>query len=97
MIETIVVCWVLLAIFAVPVARSKGFDGGNWFLLCLVFGVFAAFALVASHPDEFELVRRRIRDGKAKVCPACAEAVRTPAIACPHCNAPQPVPQTSAA
>lgn len=87
----LVVSSLILACFAVPVARSKGFDPPEWFFLCLIFGIFGAFALACKRADENELTRRRIRDGLSKICPGCAEAVRAPASICPHCRTRQPL------
>lgn len=88
--------WVGCGVLAGVIAASKGHSGCGWFLLGLVFGVFALlFALVlpriddrpvqvtvnAPAPPEPPKDRR-----KQKQCPDCAETILADARVCKHCG-----------
>ena len=71
-----VMCWI--------VANSKGRFAGVWFLLGLVFGVFALIA-VAVLPSE--LASKDAPTPRTHVkCPDCREFVLKDARVCRHCQ-----------
>ncbi|MFC1596768.1 hypothetical protein ACFL5Q_02370 [Planctomycetota bacterium] len=58
------------------IACSKGRNSVGWFLAGLIIGPFAL--VVAALPPV-------VREGQYKLCPGCAEIIRTEASRCRHC------------
>jgi cytochrome bd-type quinol oxidase subunit 2 len=78
------ILWLGCAIFCWVVANSKGRFAGVWFLLGLVFGIFALIA-VAALPSV--LPPKDAPNPKTHVkCPDCRELVLKDANVCRHCH-----------
>ena len=75
--------------FGVPcaiIANNKGRNSGWWFLvgfICWVIGL--VIALVISK-DKESIENNAIQKGEVRVCPFCAETVKTKAKVCKHCG-----------
>lgn len=80
----------IYSIFVVrSVASAKGLDTVLWTVGALFFGVFALFGVLAMPADRDAITRRRVTEGKAKICGQCAEAIGSTASICPHCSTVQ--------
>lgn len=63
----------LFGVTSSVIARSRDRDPAGWFMLGLLFGVFALIALIALPPA-------------GRQCPACSERVRLAARRCRYCG-----------
>jgi tRNA(Ile2) C34 agmatinyltransferase TiaS len=70
----IVVIWIVVAIVAAIVANNKGRSGARWFFLCLLLSPLAILVLLA------------LPALNTKVCPRCAETVKSAAKVCRFCG-----------
>jgi len=82
--EIILLIWLGCAIACWVIANNKARFAGGWFLLGLVFGLFALF-VIAVLPS-----RERDKDAPSPDthvrCPDCRELVRRDARVCKHCS-----------
>jgi hypothetical protein len=81
--------WIYSIVVVHHVAAAKGLDTVAWTFGAVFFGVFAMFGVIAMPAGSDALTRRRIANGKAKVCRQCDEAMRSMASICPHCGSKQ--------
>lgn len=92
----IILIWLVCAVVCAIIGSSKGRTGFGWFLLGLVFGIFALI-LVACLPslkpvpvayvqpsDPPKYTNQLFADNKA--CPDCGESVLKVANVCKHCG-----------
>lgn len=80
---------IVMAVFGYDVAKAKGLSAGLWGIFCFIFGPIALLAVAGMPSDKYALMRRRIEQGKSKICPECGEGIRAVAKICPYCRTPQ--------
>lgn len=90
-IEVILFIWVAFAVVTAFAAPSRGREFGTWFVLGLLFGVFALIAVLVLPPRTPGLDRPTPKTHVE--CPDCAEYVRNEARVCKHCGC-KLIPQT---
>ena len=79
----------ICAVLSAVVASSKDRSGFGWFLLGLIFGVFALLFVaclpaIKSQPKRFsDPTPLNVAD---KVCPNCAETIKRDALVCRYCD-----------
>lgn len=83
-ISVFIFIWLAFAFVTAIAAPSRGRSGGNWFILGLLFGVFALVALLVGPPLKAG-VGEPTPDTHLQ-CPDCAELVRKEACICKHCG-----------
>ncbi|MCB1909966.1 MAG: hypothetical protein KDH15_21605 [Rhodocyclaceae bacterium] len=82
--EVWLVLWIGFAILTAMAASSRGRSGFGWFVLGLLFGIFALLAVL--------VLPRRNGDSDAPTpdthvrCPDCQELVLKEARVCKHCH-----------
>lgn len=81
--EIFIIIWLGFAILTGVIANSKGKAWPQWFIVGLLFGVFATVA-IATRSTEIQRPHRSL-----KTCPACDEKISAKATICPHCRTPQ--------
>lgn len=83
----LIVIWFLLAPVAAMIAEKKGLSGWGFYFLSILLSPFIGIivALVAT-PNIEKMNEKLLKDGKVKMCPACAELVKPDAMVCKHCG-----------
>jgi hypothetical protein len=76
--------WLGSAILAALAAPSRGRSSGGWFVLGLLFGIFALIALLVM-PSVGAGVDEPTPSTHLR-CPDCRELVRKDARVCKHCG-----------
>lgn len=95
-IMEIILIWIICAVVCAIIASAKGRTGFGWFLLGLVFGIFA-LVLVAclpslkpvqvayAAPSRYAAPIGSLHSGE-KACPDCGETILKVAKVCKHCG-----------
>jgi hypothetical protein len=92
----IVLIWILFGIAAAAVASGKQRSGLGWFFLGVLFGPFALF-VIAFLPTIGISSEESMSSADLRVCPFCAEKIKSAAIVCKHCGRDvEPIPTSSA-
>ena len=89
--------WFLLIVFGLLVcgiasgfiASGKGKSGGAWFCAGFFMGLLGVALAILTQPDQKIVEQRQVASGEMKRCPECAELIRSGALRCRHCGAPQ--------
>jgi hypothetical protein len=89
--EIILLLWIGCAVACWVIANSKARLAGIWFLLGLVFGIFALIVITVL-PSQARDPNAPSPDTHVK-CPDCREFVLKGASVCKHCRC-KLVPQT---
>ena len=76
-IVLVLVCWFLWSVGCVLLAQRKHRSAGGWFVLSLVFGVFA-FIVMLFLPE--------LPDPTMRNCPHCLSRIPLGARVCAHCQ-----------
>jgi hypothetical protein len=86
------IIWAAIAAGTAYVASKKGRSAGSWFVLGLLFSVFALFAAWLVNPigidqeKSLEIAKKFGVSSLYRKCPMCAEIVNIEAIKCKHCQ-----------
>ena len=81
--------WLVCAFVAAAVASAKGRSVGGWFVIGLIFGIFAVIvvAVISSKKAPAVIVGSEVATPETHVrCPECRELVRNDARRCKHCG-----------
>lgn len=98
----LLIAWVACGIASAVIANSKGRNGFGWFVLGMLFAIFAVI-LVACLPSRRQPgpytgkdigryydpklgTTTKMPKPDIKQCPRCAEDVKQAAIVCKHCG-----------
>lgn len=87
--EVVLIFWIVCAVACALVASSKGRSSVGWFILGLLFSVFALVivACLSSVKKLLTATGEPIPTPLTHVkCPDCAELVRKEAVKCKHCG-----------
>ena len=78
----LILCWAVMA-YADRIGRS----GWGFFFISLILSPIIGFIIVAAlGPDVVRMEKRQVMNRERRVCPRCAELVRTNAKICSHCG-----------
>jgi len=80
----LIILWIVCAFVAAAIASAKGRSAFGWFILGLLFSVFAVLVVLVL-PSKNRPTSYGPRD-RTKDCPDCAEEVLAAANVCKHCG-----------
>lgn len=83
------ILWLIMAVLAAGIASHKGRSVGGWFIIGLVFGIFAVIvvAVLSSNKPAAVFAEAEAPTPETHVrCPECRELVRMDARKCKHCG-----------
>ena len=78
--------WLCLAMWIGDVAERKGRSRSGFIALGLLVPLIAAVVVAAIAPTQRADVAASLNMGEVKVCPRCAETVKTAAVKCRFCG-----------
>lgn len=82
----IIPIWLVCAIVGAVICEGKGRSVAIGLVMGLVFGPVGLIICAVLSADEEVLEERALEQGKVKMCPACAEAVKPDANVCRYCG-----------
>jgi hypothetical protein len=89
---TLIVIWLLFGVASAMVANAKGRSGAGFFVLGVLLGPIGLLGAAVASKDSSRNVRAGLQSGQMRLCPFCAEAIKSVAIICPHCRQDVPPP-----
>jgi len=79
--------WLLFAAIVGWLAYLKGRSAIGLFLIAVVFSpMIGLIVVLIMKPSEEVKEQRALLSGEGKICPFCAEVVRSEAVTCKHCG-----------
>ena len=83
----VVIIWIVLAFVLASAAKGKGRSYGAYLALGLFLSPVIGFiVLMAVGDNKEELEKQNITAGKTKICPFCANEIKSAAIVCQFCG-----------
>ncbi|PHM45223.1 zinc ribbon domain-containing protein [Xenorhabdus miraniensis] len=76
----------VLGLLPAKIAANKGRSFGVWWLYGFLLFLIAFLHSLALSTDQETIEKQKMDSGEIKKCPFCAEAIKSEAIICKHCN-----------
>lgn len=84
----LLILWLVCAFICAAIASSKGRSTGGWFVLGLIFGIFAVIVVAVLSNLKRPVIVAGLEAATPEThvrCPECRELVRKDAKRCKHC------------
>ncbi len=79
--------WLLFAAVVGWLAYLKGRSAFGLFLISIIFSpIIGLITVLIMKPSDEIMEQRSLLSGEGKICPFCAEVVRSEAVTCKHCG-----------
>ena len=84
--EFFVFLWILFGIATAVVANNKGHNIYTHFIGGLLLGPFGLIFALVQPKNQEKIDEKKVKTGKFKKCPKCAELIKVEANICRFCN-----------
>jgi hypothetical protein len=78
--------WFVCGLIAGAIYRGKGRSEAAGCLVGFFLGPIGILLAVLSSRNDKGLEKQALKKGEIKLCPYCAEPIRSQAVICKHCN-----------